>query len=117
MPAIVRKDSAQRTEQDIETVFGDHPTTIAPKGNPAGNAPLPNPHSPHGGSTLVPGSGGAAPAAPAAPAAGSAAAPAAGSAAAPTAPKAGAAAGSATPVVPAAKTPAAPGPAAGSAAK
>jgi hypothetical protein len=47
VPATVRRDSAQRTEQDIETVFSDHPTSIEPKGNPFGNAPLP-PRTPHG---------------------------------------------------------------------
>lgn len=77
-PAIVRRDTAQRTEQDIVTVFSDHPTSIEPKGNPFGNAPLPPP-SPHG-KPAAPGagsgSGSAAPApgaaAPAAPAGGAA---------------------------------------------
>jgi hypothetical protein len=46
IPATVRRDTAQRTEQDIETVFSDHPTSIEPKGNPFGNTPLP-PRTPH----------------------------------------------------------------------
>jgi hypothetical protein len=47
VPAVVRRDTAQRTEQDIATVFSDHPTAIEPKGNPLGNTPLP-PTNPHG---------------------------------------------------------------------
>ena len=43
VPAVVRKDTAQRAEQDIPTVFSDHPTSIEPKGNPFGNTPLPPP--------------------------------------------------------------------------
>ncbi len=43
VPAVVRKDMAQRTDQDITTVFGEHPTTTAPPApNPFGNAPLPD---------------------------------------------------------------------------
>jgi hypothetical protein len=49
VPALVRKDTAQRTEQDIEDVFsGKEPPpgagsghSIDPKGNPFGNGPLP----------------------------------------------------------------------------
>jgi hypothetical protein len=41
VPGIVRKDSAGRAEQDIATVFSDHPTSIEPKTNPFGNTPLP----------------------------------------------------------------------------
>jgi hypothetical protein len=57
VPAVVRKDSAQRTEQDIVTVFSDHPTSIEPKGNPFGNAPLPPrpPPSAGSGSAAAPG--------------------------------------------------------------
>jgi hypothetical protein len=95
VPAMVRRDTAQRTEQDIVTVFSDHPTTIEPKSNPFGNAPLPpavNPHerkSPDGR-----GSGSAAPATGSAGAA-TGSAGAAGGSAAPAkvdAPKAGSAA-------------------------
>jgi hypothetical protein len=50
VPAVVRKDSAQRTEQDITTVFSDHPTSIEPKGNPLGNVPLPPRPPPSAGS-------------------------------------------------------------------
>jgi hypothetical protein len=130
IPAIVRRDAAQRTEQDLETVFGDHPTSIEPKGNPLGNAPLPiNPHgAPHGaaggsGAAGAAGGSGAAGAAggsaatgaaggSAAAGAGSAAKPgtAAGSAAAPGA--SGAAAGSATKPGAASGSAAAPGSAA-----
>jgi hypothetical protein len=71
IPAVVRRDTAQRTEQDIATVFSDHPASIEPKGNPFQNTPLPaNPHGGHAGS------GSAAPAAGSG--AGSSAAPAAG---------------------------------------
>ena len=58
VPAVVRRDTAQRTEQDIATVFGEHPTEL-PKGNPFGEGTTPavNPHgaappappNPHGG--------------------------------------------------------------------
>jgi hypothetical protein len=61
VPGVVRKDAAQRTEQDITTVFSEHPTSIEPKGNPFGNTPLP-PREPPGA-----GSGSAGPAAPGAP--------------------------------------------------
>jgi len=66
VPAVVRKDTAQRTEEDIVTVFSDHPTSIEPKGNPFGNTPLPspNPHgapaNPHGAAPAGGGSNGAA---------------------------------------------------------
>src|SRR5439155_3930194 len=66
VPGIVRKDSAGRAEQDIETVFSEHPTSIEPKTNPFGNVPLPpkeTPPKPPGagsGSAATP-AGGAAP--------------------------------------------------------
>jgi hypothetical protein len=56
IPGIVRRDTAQRTEQDIETVFSDHPLGPDPKSNPFTDTPLPpNPHgappaNPHGAS-------------------------------------------------------------------
>ena len=52
VPAVVRRDAAQRTEQDIATVFGEH-MTEPPKGNPftEGTTPAANPAAnPHGGS-------------------------------------------------------------------
>ncbi len=59
VPALVRKDTAQRSETDLTAVFSDHPV-IEPKGNPFGpGAPMPPGHSPvpkmpppspHGGS-------------------------------------------------------------------
>ena len=91
VPAIVRKDTAERTEQDVPTVFSDKPQSVDPKGNPFGKVP-PGALNPHGGNppgppgppgpSLTPGGGSAA--APT-PGAGSAAVPtpAAGSAAAP----------------------------------
>lgn len=97
VPAIVRKDTAERAEQDVPTVFSDNPTqSVDPKGNPfgkvkpdmlknngsaapggaPGGAPAPSPHAPGGAMPLDP-HGGAAPGAAPAPApAGSAAAPA-----------------------------------------
>ena len=72
VPGLVRKDTAQRTEQDIVTVFSDHPTgdegagsgsggkkSIDPHGNPFGpGAPRPGapPHKapPHMGSGAPP---------------------------------------------------------------
>ena len=42
VPALVRKDTAQRSEQDIETVFSGKPaapTSVDPKGNPFGDMP------------------------------------------------------------------------------
>jgi hypothetical protein len=70
VPALVRKDTAQRAEQDIETVFSNKPQpenagsgAINPHGNPFGpgapgphGAPPPHegsPPNPHGG-TIVP---------------------------------------------------------------
>src|SRR5204862_7784238 len=78
VPGVVRKDSAGRTEQDIETVFSEHPTSIEPKGNPFGNVPLPprEPPKPAAGSGAGPGAPAAPGATPAAPA-GKPAAPAA----------------------------------------
>jgi hypothetical protein len=73
VPGLVRKDTAQRTEQDIVTVFSDHPTgdegagsgsgsgkkSIDPHGNPFGpGGPKPGapPHKgpPHMGSGAPP---------------------------------------------------------------
>jgi hypothetical protein len=81
VPAIVRKDTAQRSENDIETVFsGKQPepkSAVEPHGNPFGGAPPPaGPHGAPGG--MPPGHGltpGASPAppVPGAPGAGSAA--------------------------------------------
>ena len=62
VPAIVRKDTAERAEQDVSTVFSDNPMqSVDPKGNPFGKvkpdmlknngAPpglAPNPHAPDG---------------------------------------------------------------------
>ena len=49
VPALVRRDTAERTEQDIATVFSDHPTASEPNPSPAGAAPPRSPHdSPHG---------------------------------------------------------------------
>jgi hypothetical protein len=86
VPALVRKDTAQRMEQDIETVFSGkapEPTSVEPKGNPFGNGPMPptgptppgaNPHGGMpGGPTPPPGM--APTGAPMAPGAGSAANP------------------------------------------
>jgi hypothetical protein len=68
VPALVRKDTAQRAEQDIETVFTAKPEdvkSVDPKGNPFGNQPLPPPgankFNPHGTPPPVPGAGSAAP--------------------------------------------------------
>jgi VCBS repeat-containing protein len=59
VPALVRKDTAQRSEQDIETVFsGKQPepkSAVDPHGNPFGpNAPKPDLH-PGAGSAAAPG--------------------------------------------------------------
>jgi len=59
VPALVRKDTAQRSEQDIETVFsGKQPepkSAVDPHGNPFGpNAPKPDLH-PGAGSAAGPG--------------------------------------------------------------
>ncbi len=79
VPAIVRKDTAERTEQDVPTVFSDKPQSVDPKGNPFGKVP-PGALNPHGnppgppgppGPSLAPGGGSAAPVPP--PGAGSAA--------------------------------------------
>jgi hypothetical protein len=103
VPAVVRKDTAERAEQDVPTVFSDNPapSSVDPKGNPfgkvkpdmlknnppggapPGGAP-PSPHAPgganpHGGGMPDPHGHGGAPAPGAAPAPapqGSAAAPA-----------------------------------------
>ena len=65
VPALVRKDTAQRTESDIETVFsGKEPPptatgsggpvhSIDPHGNPFGKGPLP-PIQPHGAPPPIP---------------------------------------------------------------
>jgi len=133
VPALVRKDTAGRAEQDIDTVFTAKPEdvkSVEPKGNPFGNQPLPPPNkfNPHGAPPPVPGMGSAvAPppvnphggmpgsphaglgsAAPVNPHAGSAAAPVNPHAAAPVNPHAG----SAAPLAPphAAGTPALPPP-------
>jgi Domain of unknown function (DUF4340) len=78
VPALVRKDTASRAEQDIETVFTAKPEDVKsaePHGNPFGNQPLPPPgankFNPHGAPPPMPGMGSAAPN----PHAGSAAAP------------------------------------------
>jgi len=79
VPALVRKDTASRAEQDIDTVFTAKPEdvkSVDPHGNPFGNQPLPPPgankFNPHGAPPPVPGMGSAAPVNPHA---GSAAAP------------------------------------------
>jgi len=104
VPGLVRKDTAQRAEQDLAVVFSDNPPTEIkkpdPNNNPFGNVPLPPrgkepPADPHGGAPPGPGSAMAPPKLPGA-GGGSAAAPGPGSAAAPAgAPKAPA--GSAAP--------------------
>ncbi|MEJ7598731.1 MAG: hypothetical protein WKG01_12555 [Kofleriaceae bacterium] len=46
VPALVLRDNAERTEQDLPIVFGDKPPpvkSVDPKGNPFGNQPLPKP--------------------------------------------------------------------------
>ncbi len=48
VPAIVRKDTAERAEQDVPTVFSDKPQSVDPKGNPFGKVP-PGALNPHGG--------------------------------------------------------------------
>ncbi|HSN25090.1 MAG TPA: DUF4340 domain-containing protein [Kofleriaceae bacterium] len=67
VPALVRKDTAQRAEQDIDTVFTAKPEdvkSVDPKGNPFGNAPgAPGGgagFNPHGAPPPVPGMGSAA---------------------------------------------------------
>jgi hypothetical protein len=140
VPAVVRKDTAQRSEQDIETVFSGKPPPLDPKANPFGpNAPKPGMGSaapglpglgapgapapggpgapaPHGSPTPAPPPGLAptgAPALPGAPAPGApkpAAPTGTGSAVAPK--PAAPAAGSAAAPKPAAPAPAAPKPAA-----
>ena len=132
VPGLVRKDTAQRAEQDLGVVFSDNPpekVTKPGEANPFGDAPLPprekapaNPHgdgaapaNPHGAAPANP--HGAAPANPhgAAPAPGApgaapgAKAPGAGGAAAPApgAPKAPGAGGATAPAPGAPKAPAA----------
>jgi len=143
--AIVRKDTGERTEQDIPTAFSDKPVdSVDPKGNPFNNPPpgaipptppagpggdphgahgMGDPHGAHGGHGApgaAPG-GAAAPAPGGGPPAGGAAKPAGGApAATPPAPKAAAPAPAkpAAPTPPPAAPPPAPtpAPAAGSAA-
>jgi len=61
VPGLVRKDAAQRIEQDVPVIFGDRAAEPTPKitpkpgANPFGNTPLPKPSgsgapapSPHG---------------------------------------------------------------------
>jgi len=68
VPALVRKDTAQRAEQDIDTVFTAKPedvkSPVEPHGNPFGNAPGTPPNgagfNPHGAPPPVPGMGSAA---------------------------------------------------------
>jgi len=110
VPALVRKDSAQQSEQNFPVVMSEQPpentgSSIEPKGNPFGNTPLPKPGAtppadPHGHGTPPANPHGAA-----APAAGSATAP-----AAPATTKPGAATPPAAPAAtkPAATPPAAP---------
>jgi hypothetical protein len=78
VPAIVRKDTAQRAENDIDTVFsGKQPepkSSVEPHGNPFGASPPPGIAPPAGG--MPPGHGGLTPGAsptPPVPGAGSAA--------------------------------------------
>lgn len=64
VPALVRKDTAGRAEQDIDTVFTAKPedvkSPVEPHGNPFGNAPsapgAPGGFNPHGAPPPVPGS-------------------------------------------------------------
>ncbi|HET7608729.1 MAG TPA: DUF4340 domain-containing protein, partial [Gammaproteobacteria bacterium] len=49
VPAVVRRDIAEKMETDIDTVFASKPeepgkSKVDPKGNPFGNGPLPAPH-------------------------------------------------------------------------
>ncbi len=63
VPAIVRKDTAQRAENDIETVFSGkqpEPKSIDPKGNPFGSMP-PGHAAPPGAPSPTPPSGAPAP--------------------------------------------------------
>jgi hypothetical protein len=46
VPALLRKETAERTEQDVPTVMGDHPLELPPKAPPT-----------HGGPGFKPGSG------------------------------------------------------------
>jgi hypothetical protein len=75
VPAVVRKDTAQRAENDIDTVFSGkqpEPKSIDPKGNPFGNVPpghgaappSPPPGGMPGAPSGMPAPGGAAPADP-----------------------------------------------------
>lgn len=115
--AIVRKDTAERAEQDVPTVFGDKPASVDPKGNPFGKLP-PGAINPHGGNPPpgpspgpTPGTGPAPGPGSAAPGPGSAApAGAAPTGAAPTgaAPTAGAAKPPTPPATPPAAKPATP---------
>ena len=68
VPALVRKDTASRAEQDIDTVFTAKPEdvkSVDPHGNPFGNQPLPprgeDKFNPHGAPPPMPGMGSAAP--------------------------------------------------------
>ncbi|HEU0036673.1 MAG TPA: DUF4340 domain-containing protein [Kofleriaceae bacterium] len=84
VPALVRKDTAQRSEQDLPIAFGDKAPPVEPKGNPFGNvkpggappggnpvfptvpnppggAPQNNPHAPGGPSPFPPPQKGATP--------------------------------------------------------
>ncbi|HWO23618.1 MAG TPA: DUF4340 domain-containing protein [Kofleriaceae bacterium] len=125
VPGLVRKDTAQRAEQDLGVVFDNPPEKVTKPGMPSefSNTPLPppekdNPHgggappNPHGDGLAPPNphGGGAAPPAPGAPGG-----PAAGSAGA-KAPGAPAPAGGAAPAAPAGPKPPA-GPAAPAAPK
>lgn len=68
VPALVRSDTGQRTEQDVPTVFSDKEVdSIDPKGNPFGNVPAtppraPSPHAAPGGHGADDGHGHGAPA-------------------------------------------------------
>ena len=51
--AVVRKDTAERAEQDVPTVFSDKPIdSVDPKGNPFGKVP-PGALNPHGGAGII----------------------------------------------------------------
>jgi hypothetical protein len=132
VPGLVRKDTAQRTEQDLPVVFGEKEPEkkVDPSApNPFGNTPLPPrektpPADPHAGSAagappadphagLGLGSAGSAPAAGSAAAPGGTKPPAAGSAAAPGGTKPPAAGASKPPTAGAPATPAPKPPTAG----
>jgi hypothetical protein len=50
VPGLVRKDPAQRSEQDLPIVFGDKAAPMDPKDNPFKNVPVDDPHgAPQGG--------------------------------------------------------------------